>query len=287
VTTTATPTREELHAQLEDYRRQASDAEAAIGAAALDNTSPSAVARQKRLKAARDGAEVTEAALAELDRREQEAAQREREAAASAGRKLNYEWLAAYAELIEPVLALQAQLREAEERLLAHGRVRGGGKFHNANAHYRLMDATSIDLDTALVEALPQFPKKGPAHNETLAVWRNSYGQTVGTPERARELREMALQRVAQEEAGEGIDYSGVEPAGRRERIEARRKARADAKEAQRLADEEAHAKRLAAKEAALAEQDERVAEARKRKVARENARIADQVRRAAEEPRT
>jgi fused signal recognition particle receptor len=262
-TATAAPTREELLGQLEDYRGLIADAEAAIGAAALDNTSPSAVARQKKLKDARDGAERMEAALAELDRREEAQADQGALAAASAERKLNYEWCATYLGRVETVLALQAELRAAEGELLALNTARGGGKVRNAKRGYRGVGPVECDLDTDLIAALPSPPAKPKAAGETMEIWRRNV--QVGTPERARELRELAELRAQQEAAGEGIDYSGVEPARSRERRERREATRAAAKEAERLAGvkaaaERAEAKRLAEERAETLHAEQRAA---------------------------
>ena len=220
MTTTAAPTREELQAQLEEYRQQIADAQAEIGAAALDNTSPSAVARQRKLKAARDGAEVTEAAPGRASTAASSSRASETRGGGLANRKLSYDYAAAFMARIEAVMVLQAELRAAEEHLLAVGQLPGGGKIANAQSGPR-GDATSIDLDADVAAGLPRFPSR-PKRGETIRFYERF------TVERARELRELAELRAAEEAAGEGVDFSGVPTTRERRSLERRAARRAE-----------------------------------------------------------
>lgn len=229
MTATNTPTADELREQVATAERAIAHAHVEIGEAALDGKS--AAAPTKRMAAAREQVTRARAALEELNRRETNAAHQAQLAAASAHRKLNYEWAAEYMRRAEPVLELRGQLSAAEAQLLELSGRRGSGKIMTAKQGMR-SDAVSVDLDTDLVQALPDFPR--PKRGEPVAFHD---GFTV---ERARELLALAEQRAAEEERGEGHDFSGQESAKMIAVGERRRALREENKRLQREADERA-----------------------------------------------
>src|SRR5688500_14987510 len=112
-TDTKPPTAEELREQLASHEETIAEAEREIGAAALDGKSSAAAT--KRIRDARTGVQRCQAALEELERREQTAEEQARLAAASAERLASYRWAAEWLTRWEALLVCHAELKAAEE----------------------------------------------------------------------------------------------------------------------------------------------------------------------------
>jgi hypothetical protein len=110
--TTKAPSAEELRDQLVEHEREVEAAQGAIGKAALDGTNVTPAT--KRLAKARQGVELTKAALAELERRERATSEQQREAQASAERLRSYQWAAEFLARAEAVLEAHARAQAAE-----------------------------------------------------------------------------------------------------------------------------------------------------------------------------
>ena len=78
------------------------------------------------------------------------------------------------------------------------------------------LDATACDPDPDLVSALPKVPAPGTDASMMLRFW------TGVTSERLEELRGFALERAAEEAAGEGVDFTGQPPTRLRVLLERR-----------------------------------------------------------------
>jgi hypothetical protein len=202
-TDTRAPTAEELREQLASHEETIAEAERQIGAAALDGKSSAAAT--KRIRAARTGVERCQAALEELERREQTAEEQARLAAASAERLASYRWAAEWLTRWEALLVCHAELKAAEEHLRAYGGERGAGKILNVKSFLRGRPEDS-DLDTDLIHGVPEMPQG-----------REIFLPTHYTIERFRAVRELANTRAEQEERGEGTDWSGVPSTAKRE----------------------------------------------------------------------
>jgi hypothetical protein len=197
-TTTTEITADELRQQITNHEQEIAEAEREIGAAALDGKRPAAATKR-----ARDGREAIrrcQAALAELERRETEAAEEARTGAASVARLASYESIVAYLELAETFL-LRRNEYEAAKKAVEDFPV--DRKFLAAKRGGRHQSPDESDLDTDLVLAVPdtwapEYRKKG----GVTTVLRGM------TAERARELRGFAEARAEEERSGNGVDRS-------------------------------------------------------------------------------
>ena len=108
---------EELRAQLRERERQIEAAERDLGAASLDGSEQQPAT--EKLNAARDDAKRVEAALDELERREEQARRKAWEAAVSEERRRGYRWMIEYLDRLADYLRAQAAASEAADRLRA------------------------------------------------------------------------------------------------------------------------------------------------------------------------
>jgi len=191
-TTTETPTVEQLREQLAEQEHEVEAARLALGAAALDSPNPRAAS--KRLTEAEAAVQRTVAAIAEVERREAKVAEQARREAASAARLHAYEWMAEFMRRAEALLLRRAEFEAAEAHLKELGPDR---KVLNAQMPGRHTSMDESDLETALLGALPMFPR---GRDEKLPK-----GFTV---ERARKLRGFAEARAEEEASGNGADRS-------------------------------------------------------------------------------
>jgi hypothetical protein len=108
-------TRERLRSELAEHEQRIADAERELGAATLDDSDQREAV--ERLQTARDDAKRVEAAIAELDRREDEGRRDAWNAAVSAERIRGYRWFVDYLDLVADCKRKQAAADEAAERL--------------------------------------------------------------------------------------------------------------------------------------------------------------------------
>jgi hypothetical protein len=209
--TATAPGAEELRDQLAQHEQEIEAAEVAIGEAALDGTNVTTAT--KRLAKARQDTEQTKAAIAELERRQRVADDREREAAMSAERLRSYQWAAEFLARAEAVLEAHARARDAEDGLYALGQNR---KVFNATSGFRGTPEES-DLDADLLASIPDLPSRPRGRWEPIR-----FGEYF-TIERLREARALAQTRAEEEASGKGIDWSGQPGARMRERLAKRK----------------------------------------------------------------
>lgn len=115
----AAATEERVRTELAEHRERIADAERELGAATLDGKAK--VKATEKLGAAQEDAKRVEAALSELERRNQEAEQRAWGAAVSAERSRGYRWMVDYFDLVADYLRAQAAADEAADHLRGLG----------------------------------------------------------------------------------------------------------------------------------------------------------------------
>jgi hypothetical protein len=226
VSTTTTETNAAgLRDQITGHEGELAEAEREIGAAALDGKSP--VAATKRAREARDGIGRARAALEELERREEAAAEEARTGEASRARLASYEWMVGFMELVGDYLTRRAEFEAAKVRLQQmpidnrFRRAKLGGRYHSTD---------ESDLDTELLHAMPDP-----------SGWRSKTWTGIAksfTPERARELRGFAEVRAEEERSGNGVDRSQPYGTWDREMNERRKAERAQRAEELAAAEE-------------------------------------------------
>ena len=192
-----TVTTDALRDRIAEQEAIIEEAEREIGVAVADGASTATAA--KRLREARAELQSLQAGVEEVERREVQAAERERAVTASERRRGEYTWAADLAGRVEEYLRSRAELEQAKRQVLEIVGQPTGRRIVGLKRGLPRIDIDQLDLDRDLVRQLP-VPRKrvrGDA-SEFLDLGR-------ATPEQARELRARAEQ-LAHQESGEGSD---------------------------------------------------------------------------------
>jgi hypothetical protein len=185
----AEATREKLRDELEEHNRLIAEANNELGAATLDDVDHRKAA--KKLQTARDNANRVEAAIAEVDRREDEAWQEAWEAAVSAERLRGYRWMIDYLDHVAAYLRAQAAADEAADRLRNVGEVASIRNFQ--------MGLWGLPSETLFDEELlgATSPRPLSAQEEQRRLGQSPFARL--TVEECDRLREKALSLAAAE----------------------------------------------------------------------------------------
>ena len=240
-TNTNMPTADELREQIAEHEATIETAEREAGAALLAGKSTSAA--RKRAEDARAAIVAAHAAIEQLEGAEAQAAEAARQQAASERRAAEYRYAALVAERAEAMLEAQAAAQAAEDALIELRGDPRGRRFRVIASGMRDLDPVSVDLDADVVERVPQVPNP-PKPNAPRHIVQ--IGGERWTIEHARELRALAEQRAAEEERGDGQDFTGQESAkmiaGRAQRLarrEENKRLQAEAEAARSAAQQE------------------------------------------------
>lgn len=184
-----------MAAQRAQAERMVDEAQRAMGAAILDESSP--MPARKRLEAARAELDALDQAHDELRRRHEDEAHLQRELLKRQSRARAYRWFCTYLTLAEEVLEARAALAAAEQRLGAIGPSARVASFRMAGISHE-----QSGLDVELLDRVPYDAT-------TTNIMRLGAGNLVNkfrdtgrlTVEECRTLRTRAEQLLATEEA--------------------------------------------------------------------------------------
>ena len=150
-------TLDQLRERLAVEEAEATEAEAALGAATLDSPNPKAAS--KRLTDAEAAVRRTEAALSELERREERRVQREAELALTAERNRSHAWIAEYLSRAERIIAQQRKLEAEEAGLAEHLKAVPNRLARHLKGLDRRLDAEVTEFDVEVSHYVPQGSK--------------------------------------------------------------------------------------------------------------------------------
>jgi hypothetical protein len=150
-------TRERLRSELAKHEQRIAEAESELGAATLDGSDQREAI--ERLRTARDDAKRVDAAIAELDRREDEAWRKAWDATVSAERSRGFQWFVEYVDRVTAYLRAQAAADEAADRLRELGELASIRNFQTGLWGLATETLHDVELLQSSVGRLPSRPE--------------------------------------------------------------------------------------------------------------------------------